>query len=482
MHSSKLVTILRSFDRKELRRLERFLEQPYFFEAKQKRRVLNLFFLLRKYYPTFDQQEIKKKSIFAVLFPDQPYRLEKLNKIITRLLKVIRSFIALEFADSEEKKVQQLFTEARFYQQRSLDRYFLQSIQQLQSHQRKIAQKDKEYYYNEYLIDYQIAEHHSLFNQRKEDLNLLNTHQSLDWFYLVAKLEYACLILTQHISNVPLEVKNSLLILEAIQPLMDNGYAQEEPLINLLYQTFVLLQGNDDEKSGKQLRLLLNEYSPLIPFSQLVNMEAIYRSFYIREFNRGKLSDKELFELYCEHLEKGYLFRLGGLQPGLIKNLVTLGLRVKAHDWVWSFLQEYRKNIVGTDHPEEVYYFNLANYYFSLADYEKALESLRWNTGDIYYKIAARRLELKVYYEQVSPLLESRMDAFKVYIFRLSKKQLPPLPQEGNNNFINFLRQICHPTTRHSSTKVNSILAKLERMPTTVEREWLIEKLRALLG
>ena len=481
MHSSKLITILHRLERKTFLRLGKFIQHPYFIEVKQRQKILDLFQILQKHYPDFQHPDLSKTKIFEQLFPGEAFAIEKLDKIITRLLKVVRAFIVYEFADPAEQKTQQLFGEAKYYREQAMDTYFLQSIQQLKRQQQKVVRKDNAYFYKEYLIEREVLEFETLYNKRKADVNLLNTHQSLDVFYLSSKLEYACLMLAQHHFNVPLPVKESLHLLENILPLVETFYAPKEPLIALFYQAYILLKNKEDAATGEKLRYLLDEYDEFIPFDQLVNVEAIYRSFCILEHNLGRFSTQQLFDLYQSHLEKAYLFRRGGLQPGLMKNLVNLGLKQKSYDWVWNFLQNYKDRIVGTDFPEEVYLFNLANYHFSLGAYEKVLESLQEYREDTYYKVAAKRLELKVYYEQKSPILESKMDAFKVYLFRVSKKILSISHQEGNNNFINFLRQICNPGTYKNESKINRILKKMEATSTTLEREWLEEKLKNLL-
>ena len=47
MHSSKMIHLLRSLDRKDLRRLENYIRHPYLVEVKQKQKILQLFEWLR---------------------------------------------------------------------------------------------------------------------------------------------------------------------------------------------------------------------------------------------------------------------------------------------------------------------------------------------------------------------------------------------------------------------------------------------------
>ncbi|MCB0643632.1 MAG: hypothetical protein KDC44_18420, partial [Phaeodactylibacter sp.] len=94
--------------------------------------------------------------------------------------------------------------------------------------------------------------------------------------------------------------------------------------------------------------------------------------------------------------------------------------------------------------------------------------------------LAARRLEIKILYELQSPILESKIEAFKVYIFRLSQTKLPDKPKEGNNNFLDLLRQVIHPKTYHNPERAQKLLDKLAEKKVVAERDWLEAKLAAL--
>ena len=126
----------------------------------------------------------------------------------------------------------------------------------------------------------------------------------------------------------------------------------------------------------------------------------------------------------------------------------------------------------------------MINLYFilmcSLKDYENALDHLAANYQDLYYHIAAKRMEIKVYYEQGSVLFEPKIDAFKIFIHRFSKKKLPETPRLGNNNFINALKQIRASGTRFDSQRIEKLTNKIEQQEVIFEKRWLLQKLREL--
>ena len=108
------------------------------------------------------------------------------------------------------------------------------------------------------------------------------------------------------------------------------------------------------------------------------------------------------------------------------------------------------------------------------------MEYLSGYEDDTYYKIASKRLEIMVYYEMRSPILESKMTAFKVYLFRVSHKLLPDLAQQGNNNFIDILKQIYNPLTLGNDNRIDKLILKINQKRGIVEREWLLQKLEEL--
>ncbi len=169
-----------------------------------------------------------------------------------------------------------------------------------------------------------------------------------------------------------------------------------------------------------------------------------------------------------------------GLTVSTLRNIVTSGLLQKQFDWVRKFLEEHRSRIVGALRPEEIYHFNLARYHFALGEHAVALDLIADHYDDLYYQIAARRLEIMIHYETDSPLLDAKLDAFKTFLYRLSKKQISEHQRRGNQHFFNALRQILHPQTPFDDQRVRRLIEKWQGQSVLVEKDWLLEKLRDL--
>ncbi|MEM1320058.1 MAG: hypothetical protein AAGG75_07345 [Bacteroidota bacterium] len=485
MYASKLVALLRSLEKKELLRLEAFLHNPYFVQVKRKDKVLALFDYLKKCYPDFNQPRLQKERTFAYLFPEQVYVAARMDKLMASLVTLVKKFIVLEYADASREESRVLLTQARFYRHKQLDKFFRQTITQLQRLQDQSLKRSIDFYFTQYLIERERAEYAGYYSKRKEDLNLPNTIQSLDHFYIAARLEFSNAMLAQHHQHIPLDVQDDMNILQSIAATIEDDVAQREPLIAIYFQAFLLVQQSvQQEQAYLQLRQLIAEHGHLLHLDQMKSVQALCRSFCVRQHNRGnKAYLAEAFQLYKDHLEAGYLYYNNGIHPGMIKNLVNLGLQMGEQDWVLRFLKAHQYKIVGTKTPDLVYQYNLANYYFSISEYDKVIDYLMLDQPeDTYYKLASKRLEIKVYYESNRNLLESKMNAFKIYLHRISSKFLPELHRNGNRNFINLLWQVQHPQTLHNEARIEKLMDKIKALGAIVEKEWLLEKLMALRG
>ena len=479
MQSTKLILILKTFHSDGFFRLEKFIRSPYFADVKQRMKVEELFNLLQKEHPHFNRPGFDKGFLFEKLYPEEPFSASKLDKLMSRLLRLIKKFIIAEQVYRDE--TQQQIILSRYYRDQQLIRPFQQNAQLLKRKQSNVEAKDKDFYLNNFLLEREIADFESLFNVRKENLNLPDTLKSLDVFYLLTKLEYTCRLLSQQSSAIPLSIQDSLLNDDHFTLLLKDRPQMIEPLILAYYQAYLILSTENGLQAYKELRKTLAAYARQIPFEQMKALQVICRNFCAQQYNQGDRSYlDELFLLYKEHLENGYLYYNEGLRPSSIKNIMTLGLKLKQFDWVYDFLEAHKSRIVGTTHQEDIYRFNLSLYYFALKRYDKALDQLADKYEDTYYKIAARRLELKIYYEQKSVLLPSKMEAFKIYLFRISKKMLTNLHRRGNNNFIDMLKQIQNPKTLKNASRIQKLIDRIDSKEAMMEKEWLLRKIDEL--
>lgn len=481
MRNSKLLEIIQALNKVEFHRLGLFLRSPYFQEKGLSKDELRLFAYLETQFPVFPPEEMGQANVYQWIFPGQPYIPGKLGKMMSGLLKQIERFIIQEMHEVESDDFEKTMNLVAFFRQKGISRLYEITFKKLKKKQSQIIRKRGKDLYNDFLIEQEMADQQILYNKRKADLNLPAMLKSLDVYYLAAKLEYACALLSQSNFHIPVDLRDSLLILEKIAPFFEEDNFLRIPLIKSYAQVFLILQDMDDLEAFAKLEQLLETVKDELPLEQLKSLQGFCRSFCVRQASQGNEQFTEkAHQLYRAHLEEGYLLHNGGLLAGNFRNIVSSGLKQKKYKWVAEFLETYKDKIIGTEYPQDAYHFNLAHYYFELKDYENALHYLADNYEDLYYHIGAKRMEIKIYYEQDSVLLEPKMDAFKIFIHRLSNKKLLEMAREGNNNFINALKQIIATATRYDSQRIKRIKEKVEKQEVIIEKKWLLEKIEEL--
>ena len=162
-------------------------------------------------------------------------------------------FLAYEQTRLKENKPRRGIILSPYYRERHLDKLFLRNIESIRKLQNGIEQRGKKYYYNQFLIEEELADWESFYNRRREDLNLTATLQSLDIYYMVAKLEYACRLLAQNKYHQTLDLKDSLDIIDRIAPVFEQEHYVKIPILNLYYQAFQLLRTENADQAFERL-------------------------------------------------------------------------------------------------------------------------------------------------------------------------------------------------------------------------------------
>ena len=484
MNSSQLLSVLRSFQKAEVVQFEKFLLSPYFHKKKLPQELFQLWSYLRKGLKSKNSHYFEKPRVYQNLFPEQPFLKGKLEKLMSQLYSQVKSFLIFQqLKQNTGEKAQQMHLMTVFFD-RKLSRPFNHLYKKLQAVQPDLENNwSSEFLYEQFVLQEKISEFQSLYNTRKNDLNLPQTHFYLDLHFLVSKLKYAIQLLARDLFVFRVNSEKSLLSLDAIIPVLSSAY-KDIPIVKLHLKAYHLLKCfyvKEGEILHQQFNELLDIYAVCMPYDQLKALQTLNRNYAVYKYHEGNpVYLKKTFTLYQQHLKQGFLYQNGQILPGTLSNIVLIGLRNKAFDWVRQFLLQHKDCIGGTTSPEIVFQYNMGQYYFSIQDYDKALSYIALTYEDQYYKIAARRLEVMILYEINSEIFESKLNAFKLYIYRLTEASAHFKNKIRNQNFADLLKQIWRPKTLKNQTRIDKLLKKAKSLKYLTDREWLIEKLNML--
>lgn len=483
MQNSQLVSTLKLFDSGQWKALGKFIRSPFFSNEADKKggAVLSLFQYLKSNVGKPGATVLARENVFGHVFPGAEFNGNALAKAMSSLYKLVKRFISYSCMNAEDEFHQELAL-ARFYREKHWDERFLSVIRNLTKIIGEYSDRGEDYYWRQFLLQQEIYLFENSRNQRKGDLNLPAVIDNLDYFYLLSKFKYRGVFGQQ----------KKFVALDHVEPVSTEHLRKtcaadirtRLPILAIYEQILSLLLGEKDniDAAISRYRAILKKNKRIISEDELKHFHSFLRNFCTAQVNSGRPEYlRVLFELYQEHLEMGTLYEKGGLLASTFLNIVTVGSRVGQFDWIEGFLKSHKDRIIGTDYPGEVYNFNLAWYFFYREKYDEAWSLIGGNYEDIYYKLAAKRMEVKILYEQEDyDLIDSRVNAFKVFISRTSPKLLSGNVKKMQNAFINVLQQILHPVTLSNVRRIEKIEQRIMEYERIADREWLLEKINKL--
>jgi tetratricopeptide (TPR) repeat protein len=184
--------------------------------------------------------------------------------------------------------------------------------------------------------------------------------------------------------------------------------------------------------------------------------------------------------LLSRFIESGRIYHNGFIPAGMFQSVVTIRLLRGDHEEARQFIESHRHRIIGSQHPEEFYQYNLANYYFHVGQYNEALGILlRVSYEEMQYKFSSKILEIKILYETNSKLLDSKIDAAKIYFYR--EQHIPQDKKEMYSRFVDYMRRLIHPQTEVNLERAQKLLDEIRESPPIAEWPWLLVKTEQLV-
>lgn len=463
MKSSKLLILFHSLSPSERVAFRKFLQSPYF---NRREDVLSLYdFMLKeskKKKPNWN-----KTSIFQQLFAPTPYEDSRMRHLLSMTFKLMESFIAK--GEENHEKIRELLNLAKAYRNRHLYKFFLQTVETLRTTLEKLPH-DYQYYHFQYLLEqeyYQFIKN----QKRMAEYNLQELSHAVDIRFLTNKLKQSC-SLHSHRTIYNIEYDEGLL--SGVLETLDGSHYLDIPAISIYYYCYLALTQND-EAFFQLFRDQIFAYQDQFSVDEMRDLYLLAINFCIKRLNTGQEAYvKEAFQLYQSGLENKVLLEKNRLSRFAYKNTVALGLRLKAHDWIARFLQEYT-SYLEPKFRNSYFYYNMARLAYSLGDHQKAMSNLvKVDSSDLLLNIDAKVLLLKMYYElEEFDALDSLLSSMQTL---LRRKNMLAYHRNNYVNIIRYIRKLAH-SNAYDKEAISQLRKEIELEEVLTERSWLLQQL-----
>lgn len=461
MHNSKLFDVLTTFDQNWMNHFNLYLN---YYRAKQDNATIRLFDYIYAIYPNLQSTKLTKEAVHTALFLDKKFDEKRVLNSMSDLLSLTEEFIA--FYTSRNNKVNNSFHLLQYYLEHDLNKQFESLYKEL----------------------------HETIEQTPEDMTTLIFSYQLEMLNVSYQLKY-----DKRSSNY----QNSY---NALNNLMRS---QEKKLDNLfLVNLYTDIDKNIIDSKIAEIHLALNEllihedasiedytasknkllkHAHTIAKEELLTAVVIVVNYCIDKINKKQSHfNQELIFWYDYMIENDCILDVNGtISSAIVKNYITISIRLNDIQKAELFLEKYA-NFLEEREKEDVYNYNKANLLFYKNKYEVALvllTSVKYK--DIFYKLSAKRLNIKIYFALVTQqekayidVLESALNAFKKYIY--TTKEITESVRTRNKSFYKYAARLAN-LHKNEKVKLQQLQEDITQDTECADSEWLLDNINNLL-
>ncbi|MEM7105816.1 MAG: hypothetical protein AAF502_21940 [Bacteroidota bacterium] len=462
MRDKKLYKLLRKLTQTELKSLRLFINSPYHNSNKN---LPRFYAHIIKYAPEFNHTGLAEEKMLKALFGENYGDPKIISRLQSDLFKRIEEFIVTEKIHNQKINAQLLVLE--FYRERRLNKLFEQKLKKTQHTQLNASYKNDEYYAQQFLIESEIHRYASMNDNRETEINLKNEVKTFQVYAVCKQIQHYCQLKTrQQLTDVDFNIDQLNYALER----SGSSEFSNVPFV-LCYNAAAHLLREKTINNYNSFKELLWQHKQYFPSLNLRNLITILENSAIEIFPTREKMYVELFSLYQLQARLGLFLVDDVLLPQIVKNVITVALRLGKISWAKEFLINHKQNIESF----EVYQWNEARIFFANRDFPQTLNLLEGaKIEDTFYVLESRRLLLKTYYELgYFDLFFSYLNAFRVF---LSRKKLKPEWKQMNLDFLKFAFHIAS-LAKYDSDKAEKLTHQISSKLHISDKEWLLEKL-----
>ncbi len=468
MKTSRLWKLLRTFSKKEVKDLKKFVASPFF---NQREDVVFLFeelidcIQVKKITPT-------KEYIAAVVYPNEKFDAAQIHLISSILYKVIEQYMT--YCELHYHEVKTKISLAAAYRKRRLEDHFQRTIEEAQSLQKKESTQNAEYYEMKYQI---LLEQYDFVHatQRMESYQLQEISDNLDLTFIIKRLQHSCLLLSH---QAVVKQDYQLGLLRKTMDYVENHESVRVPAVMMYYYcNKILLDKNEED--FLIFKAILSDNSDIFTEKEARDLYFSAINFSVKNLNEGKSEYAKIgLDLHREMMQKKLLLENNIISRFAYRNIVSMGIFIKEYDWVEEFIQEYTPHL-EIAYKESMSSLSLGRLHYERGELGKAMMLLqKADYTDLLLNLAAKTILMKIYCESDEfDLLSSHLAAMKAFIHR--HKNTLGYHSQNYSNIINYTKKLSE-VNFNDKKAVEKLKEDINQEKILTERKWMLRMLEKM--
>lgn len=489
----KLIEILKTFDKAELKKFRRFISSDYFNTNES---VGRLFKLIAAFYPVFDIHDPKMspEALFKKIYGTRKFEEKTYRYLLSTLYSLLEKYLAITLFENNELEIKKYTIDE--LTGRRLFSLAGKNLSALESSLDKDILIGGEYIYNK--EDISLFWHQLYFLSNIQDPIMEKRYEwgEVQLFSSFVELSHIYQVLHQVSQSYNLPLKDNIVfeylkninyknILEFIELNESKGFevAENERLIKALkiYLCFMItILDERDEAYFNKMNDYVGMYSDMFGRNELQNLHLMLATCCNRK--RTSLNDDKYQRINFEIIKRAAsldLYTSYTAQYMDVNNFIIIfqtALQLNESGWAAEFLRKYGEQI-SPEYSEDMIGYSFAELFFSKKQFERSLASLSKVKLKLFrLKLPVKVLMLKLYYE-LNYIEEaySLVDSFSHFL--TSNKKIRKNEVNNYLRFLNFYREILKVKASGGSLRLNNETKdELVNSSLLPHKAWLIEK------
>ncbi len=436
---------------------------------------------MTKFYPEFDSDELTKQNVYKHLYPGKKYKESVINTILSGLNQICEDFFLYQdFRNSPQRDMRLLRQYCKRGHKLRADKLSAKLVKitslpassALDFFERFEILESIDFYYSSY-------DKRNLRNQ-----HLIKSLLNLDYYFMLQTFVYRKELLSNTFyiedkvdDTLPLKIFKEINFTKLIEMI-----EREDPENSILLSIYSLigktLSNNFDDINYNKLKELVIVNLKKLDFRSGKNLLLNLQVISTMRLNTGRREyAKEIYEISKLLIDgKFYDNDEHWFRASHFRTIIKLGLSLGDIEYVEQFINIYSKRL-EPNLRMPLKFFALANIHFEKKMYTEALNDLnKAELNNTLYKIDARRLKAKIYYETDSmENLQPLLDAFSHFLKNI--RTTDRLIISRNKNFIKYLKKLIKLKESGKESFENHALRNSIIKENVSEINWLLNKL-----
>lgn len=489
----KLLEILKTFDKSELKKLRRFISSDYFNTNES---VTKLYKLLAAFFPGFDINDprMKPEQLFRKIFGSRKFDEKTYRYLLSTLYSLVEKYLAFSLFEDSQLEVKK-YTVDHMIERRLFNaaKKNLEAIESTVDADPKIS---GDYVYNKVEITHLWHQLYFLSNLQDPIIDKRIQQGELQLFRSVVEHShnYQILLSVGNTYNTPIPDNLLFEFHQCVNYRKLFSYAEEtaknikpgssEELINTalrIYLCFMITMIDIyDEEYFSKMKDMVYKHSGMFMKPEQQNLHIMLTTCCMKK--RKAISEEKYLGIFFEVIKNAVsmdLYTSYTAQYMDVTNFLVIfqtAIQLKEYDWAASFIRQYGDRI-SPEYSEDIINYAFSELFFSKKQYEHSLSSLSKVRLKLFrLKIPVKNLELRLYYEL--NYIEEAYSLIDSFIhFLTSNKKIRNDERKNHMKFVEFYREILKAKAASGKTRTNKDFKKeLLAASLLPHKAWLIEK------